>query len=75
MKELIEYMTRSLVDEPDQVRVSQVQGNQADIFEVSVAPGDAGKVIGRQGRIVNAMRILVRVAAAKQGKHAVLEIV
>lgn len=75
MKELIEYMTRSLVDEPDQVRVTQVQGAQSSIFEVSVAPGDAGKVIGRQGRIVNAMRILLRVAAAKQGKHAVLEIV
>ncbi len=75
MKELIEYMTRSLVDEPDQVRVTQVQGAQSAIFEVSVAPGDAGKVIGRQGRIVNAMRILLRVAAAKQGKHAVLEIV
>lgn len=74
MKELIEYMTRSLVDEPDQVRVSQVQGAQSEIFEVTVAPGDAGKVIGRQGRIVNAMRILLRVAAAKQGKHAVLEI-
>jgi hypothetical protein len=74
VKELIEYMTRSLVDEPDQVRVSQVQGAQSEIFEVTVAPGDAGKVIGRQGRIVNAMRILLRVAAAKQGKHAVLEI-
>jgi predicted RNA-binding protein YlqC (UPF0109 family) len=75
VKELIEYMSRSLVDEPDQVRITQVQGAQSAIFELSVAPGDAGKIIGRQGRIINAMRILVRVAAAKEGKHAVLEVV
>lgn len=75
MKELIEYMAKSLVDDPDQVRVTQVQGAQSAIFELSVAPGDTGKIIGRQGRIINAMRILVRVAAAKKGKNAVLEVV
>ncbi len=75
MKELIEYMSKSLVDDPDQVQITQVQGAQSVIFELSVAPGDTGKVIGRQGRIINAMRTLVRVAAAKQGKHAVLEVV
>ena len=75
MKELIEYMSKSLVDDPDQVQITQVQGAQSAIFELSVAPGDTGKVIGRQGRIINAMRTLVRVAAAKQGKHAVLEVV
>jgi uncharacterized protein len=75
VKELIEYMCRALVDEPDQVKITQVEGAQADIFELSVAPGDTGKIIGRQGRIINAMRTLVRVAAAKQGKHAVLEVV
>ena len=75
MKELIEYISRSLVDDPDQVRITQTQGAQSEIFELSVAPGDAGKIIGRQGRIINAIRILVRVAAAKEGKHAVLELV
>ena len=75
VKELIEYMSRSLVDDPDQVRITQSQGAQSTIFELSVAPGDAGKIIGRQGRIINAMRILVRVAAAKEGKNAILELV
>jgi predicted RNA-binding protein YlqC (UPF0109 family) len=74
VKELIEYISRSLVDDPDQVRITQTQGAQAAIFSLSVAPGDAGKIIGRQGRIINAMRILVRVAAAKEGKNAVLEL-
>lgn len=75
MKELIEYISKSLVDDPEQVRIKQIQGAQSAIFELSVAPGDTGKIIGRQGRIINAMRILVRVAAAKKGKHAVLEVV
>ena len=75
MKDLIEYISKSLVDDPDQVRITQVQGAQSAIYELSVAPGDTGKIIGRQGRIINAVRILVRVAAAKQGKHAVLEVV
>lgn len=68
-------MSKALVDDPDQVQITQVQGAQSAIFELSVAPGDTGKIIGRQGRIINAMRTLVRVAAAKQGKHAILEVV
>ncbi len=68
-------MAKSLVDDPDQVQITQVQGAQSAILELSVAPGDTGKIIGRQGRISNAMRTLVRVAAAKQGKHAILEVV
>ena len=75
MKDLIEYISKSLVDDPEQVRITQVQGAQSAIYELSVAPGDTGKIIGRQGRIINAVRVLVRVAAAKQGKHAVLEVV
>jgi predicted RNA-binding protein YlqC (UPF0109 family) len=75
VKELIEYIARSLVDDPDQVHVSQIQGAQAVILELTVAPDDMGKVIGKQGRIANAMRTLLKVAAAKYGRHAMLEIV
>lgn len=75
MKELIEYIARSLVDHPDQVRVSQVEGEQSVIFELQVAQDDMGKIIGKEGRIANAIRTLLKVAAAREGKRAVLEII
>ena len=75
MKELVEYIAKSLVDDPDQVRVTQVIGEQSIIFELQVAQEDMGKIIGKEGRIANAIRTLLKVAAAKQGKRAVLEIV
>jgi predicted RNA-binding protein YlqC (UPF0109 family) len=75
MKELIEYIARSLVDHPEQVKVTQVEGEQSVILELQVAPEDMGKVIGKEGRIANAMRTLLKVAAAKEGKRAVLEII
>ncbi len=74
MKTLIEYVTRSLVENPDQVHINQVDGEQSVIFEVQVAPEDMGKIIGKQGRIANAMRVLLKAAAAREGKRAVLEI-
>ncbi len=75
MKALIEYVAKSLVDEPDQVSIREVQGNQSTIFELKVAPEDMGKVIGKQGRVAKAMRTLLKVSAARQGKRAILEIV
>jgi predicted RNA-binding protein YlqC (UPF0109 family) len=75
VKELIEYIARSLVDNPDQVKVTQVEGEQSVIFELQVAQEDMGKIIGKEGRIANAIRTLLKVAAAREGKRAVLEII
>jgi predicted RNA-binding protein YlqC (UPF0109 family) len=74
MKDLIEYIATSLVDDPSQVKVSEVQGANSTIVELRVASGDMGRVIGRGGRVANAMRTLVRVLAAKEGKRVTLEI-
>lgn len=74
VKELVEYIARALVENPDQVRVTQVIGEQSIILELQVAQDDMGKIIGKEGRIANAIRTLLKVAAAKQGKRAVLEI-
>jgi predicted RNA-binding protein YlqC (UPF0109 family) len=75
MKELVEYVAKSLVDDPSQVKVTEIQGATSVILELSVAPEDMGRVIGRNGRVANAMRTLLRVIAAKQGKRVTLEIV
>lgn len=75
MKELIEYIAKSLVDHPEAVKVTQVEGEQSIILELQVAPDDMGKIIGKEGRIANAMRTLLKVAAARDGKRAVLEII
>ena len=75
MKELVEHMARSLVDKPDAVVVREIEGVSATIYELSVAPDDMGRVIGKQGRVANAMRTLLRVAAVKDGKRVTLEIV
>ncbi|MBN1149115.1 MAG: KH domain-containing protein [Anaerolineales bacterium] len=75
MRELIEFITTSLVDDPIQVEVRQFQrGSQATI-KLSVAKEDMGRIIGKGGRVANAMRILLRVAADQEGKHARLDIV
>ncbi|HID86900.1 MAG TPA: KH domain-containing protein [Anaerolineae bacterium] len=75
MKELIEYIAKSLVENPDQVQVDEIAGAYSIIYELRVAPEDMGRVIGKKGRVANAMRTLVRVAAAREGKRAILEIV
>ena len=75
MKELIEYMAKALVDDPDQVQVEEIEGTSATIFELRVGPDDMGRVIGKQGRVANAMRTLLRAAAARQGRRVTLEIV
>ncbi|MFB0546683.1 MAG: KH domain-containing protein [Anaerolineae bacterium] len=75
MKELIEYIAKSLVDDPSQVRVDEIVGSRSIIFELRVAPEDMGRVIGKGGRVANAMRTLLRVAAMKEGKRVTLEII
>jgi predicted RNA-binding protein YlqC (UPF0109 family) len=75
MKELIEYISRSLVSNPDAVQVTETVQDGRVIFRLEVAPEDKGKVIGRQGRVAQAMRVLLRVAAVKDGTHAVLDII
>lgn len=75
MKELIEYIARSLASDPDAVVVTEDLEGGRMILRLEVAPEDKGKVIGRQGRVAQAMRVLLRVAAVKDGTHAVLEIV
>jgi predicted RNA-binding protein YlqC (UPF0109 family) len=75
MRELVEYMAKSLVNDPDSVVVREIEGASATIYELSVAPDDMGRVIGKQGRVANAMRTLLRVVAVKEGKRVTLEIV
>jgi len=75
MKELVEFIAKSLVDDPSQVYVSEIEGESSVILEMRVGPEDMGRVIGKGGRTVNAMRTLVRVLAAKQGKRVTLEII
>ena len=75
MKELIEYIARSLASNPDAVSVTEDVEDGRVILRLEVAPEDKGKVIGRQGRVAQAMRVLLRVAAVEDGTHAVLEIV
>ena len=74
MKALIEYIARSLVDNPDEVSVTQVEGDQATILELKVNKADLGKVIGRQGRTARAMRTILGAASIRANKRAVLEI-
>ncbi len=75
MKELVEYIAKSLVEDPSQVRVTEQISGNSTILELEVAPEDMGRVIGKSGRVANAMRSLVRVVAAKQGKRITLEII
>ncbi|MFN2137193.1 MAG: KH domain-containing protein [Candidatus Promineifilaceae bacterium] len=74
MKELIDYVVKSLVDNPDQVEVTEVPGPSLTVLELSVAAEDMGRVIGKNGRIINAIRTLLQVPAAKQGTKVSLEL-
>lgn len=75
MKELVEYLARSIVSDPDQVKVTTEDQNGHLILRLEVSPDDKGKVIGRQGRVAQAIRALLRVAAIKHGTRATLEII
>lgn len=74
MRELVEHLAKSLVDNPDQVRINEVEGERSVIFELTVDPEDMGKIIGKQGRIAKAIRTVVKAAAAKEGKKVSVEI-
>jgi uncharacterized protein len=75
MKELIKYISQSLVDYPDKVEVTEVIGEQASVIELRVAKEDLGKVIGKQGRTAQAIRTILSATSAKLHKRAVLEII
>jgi uncharacterized protein len=75
MKEFVEYVAKALVDHPEQVVVKEVDGEKVVIFELHLNPGDIGKVIGKSGRTITAIRTLLTSAAAKGGKRAMLEII
>ena len=75
LKELLEVMVRALVDVPDQVRISEVAGEQTTVFELVVAKEDLGKVIGKQGKTAKALRTILTAASTKLRKRSVLEIV
>lgn len=74
LKELVEYLAKSLVDKPDEVQVTEVGGEQTIVYELRVAKEDLGKVIGKQGRTARAMRTILGAASTKLKKRSVLEI-
>ena len=74
MKELLTYIVQNLVEKPDEVSVTEREANGETVFEVRVADGDMGKVIGRQGRIVKEIRILMKAGAQRKGKKVSVEI-
>ena len=75
MKELIEYIAKSMVDQPDAVKVTVVEGERTSVIELSVANEDMGMIIGKQGRTATAMRTLLNAAGMKQKKRTILEII
>jgi predicted RNA-binding protein YlqC (UPF0109 family) len=74
VKDVLEYIARALVDEPDAVEVTEVAGERSVILQLTVAPDDMGKVIGKRGRTVWAIRSLVRAAGSRQGVTTLVEI-
>ncbi len=75
MGELVEFIAKSLVENPDEVVVNEIEGSQSIIIELKVHPDDMGKVIGKQGRIAKAIRTVVKAAAIKDNKRVVVEII
>ncbi|MDR2825428.1 MAG: KH domain-containing protein [Deltaproteobacteria bacterium] len=74
LKDLVEFTAKSLVDSPDEVQVTEVEGEQTTVIELRVAKADLGKVIGKQGRTARAIRTILSAAASKEKKRCVLEI-
>lgn len=75
MSELVKFIAMSLVDKPDEVKVEEKEGDKATVIELSVAAEDMGKVIGKQGRIAQAIRCVVKAASVKESKKYIVEIV
>ncbi len=74
MKELIEYIAKNLVENPDAVEVNEIEGEKTTIIELAVDPGDIGRIIGKKGRTARALRTILNASAMKMNKRAVLEI-
>jgi predicted RNA-binding protein YlqC (UPF0109 family) len=75
MKELVEYIAKALVDNPDDVKVTEIEGERTSVIELSVAKEDLGKIIGKQGRTARSIRTILSAASTKNNKRAVLEII
>ena len=75
MKELIEYVIKTLVDHPDELRIAEIEGERTVVFELRCHPDDVGKVIGKSGKTVGALRTLLSTVAARQNRRAMLEVV
>lgn len=75
MKDLLEYLVKAIVDVPEDVSIQEVSGEKAVVFEIKVADSDVGKVIGKHGRIINAIRTIVRAAAVKEDKKVSIELI
>ncbi len=75
MKELVSYIAKALVDKPEEVTVTEIEGEQTSVIELKVAKEDLGKVIGKQGRTARAMRTILSAASTKIHKRSVLEII
>ncbi|MCK5124744.1 MAG: KH domain-containing protein [candidate division Zixibacteria bacterium] len=74
MKEFIETIVKALVDQPDMVKLTEIQGERTTVYELHVGEGDLGKVIGKHGQTAKSIRTLIAAISAKKGKRAVLEI-
>lgn len=75
MKELIEFVVKALVDHPDDLRIAEIEGERTIVYELRCHPEDVGKVIGKSGKTVGAIRVLLSTVAARQNKRAMLEVV
>jgi predicted RNA-binding protein YlqC (UPF0109 family) len=75
VKDLIEYVVKTLVDHPDELRIAEIEGERTIVFELRCHPDDVGKVIGKSGKTVGAIRTLLSTVAARQNKRAMLEVV
>ena len=75
LKDLVEYMAKTLVEDPNQVQVNVIEGASSVTLELRVAPDDMGRVIGKSGRVANAIRVLLRVAAEREGQQVTLDVV
>lgn len=74
MKELVELIAKALVDHPDEVQVTEIEKDHTRVYQLTVAPGDAGKIIGKQGRIAKAIRTVVAAAALQEDKRVTVDI-
>ena len=75
MKELIEYISKTLVDHPEELRITEIEGERTIVFELRCNPEDVGKIIGKSGKTIGAIRTLLSTVAARQNRRAVLEVV